>query len=1069
MISLQSIGEWSNPSDEERARQLRLLKRRRRALPGSQNNVLDTSAETERETPRRIPNFPRPPDNTTVFSRPLQRRSEDDFISNPSEEEDSNHGYSRRGSTSLSVDTYHRHMPSAPHSAHDPSHAHSRRPSEILSPTGTATHSHNPSASISAATRLNPHAKPFVFGAPAPLAPGSAPLFGMGHSRLPSLGKPLNVEAKEFRPGGFTFRVPMPGSAGATNIGTAPPGPMPVPAPGFPIPNLAVPPEVSANVSRSGAAGHRPLPLPPVSAPLLAYEGHSPFATQGREKRRRESFSDSEDEQAEEEEQEHEGNTSMASFKFPSPQKPVQPSTQAEAFTFPAIKGEKSHVGSDTLLAQAGNSTRHDVDEEDEEDEKELFILPSTSTTTKVKRAPIPLDFKHPVSSNTVPAGVFKALATGSQLNSADERTRRTVRSRLSTHDPFDHAQIGHSSRPSLDDSNVPGISLTHKVSRNRTRMVTDPGSRQLSVDPEDVFGSDAARGGHVRRRSSLPENIGRDTGSDMSEESIRLPAQELVTRIEMQHVESSLEKLLDEKLANLNQEGASLSAETEEMIAEVVQMFRSQLQDSAAKSFEDSQMDARGELDFELIKDIVIQGHRESLDVVRRELADLIPRISHARALSPAGVPQDVHQLEIHGVRIMDAISELNARVANMRVPQADNDLLLNDLMSALSPILNSLHHEAIDYDVVTQQLAQAVKPHISQLIDLASDKRETAELIVNKLTPLLPALRSPSPQLDTDALVRQLTNEVRRAIGPLDAFEIKEQVADLVVERLDSRLTVRDNSFNVKVTDNVGQLLQPMETVRSSLATLAEEQQTLVSQQSDLSSTQRQVADAVAELPRTVLSAIENLKLVEAPAPQPDENILQIKTTVNELIQNLQSLSEQSSVLSTSQKEILRNLSVLPDSFTNATNVLQAAHAEFVLTRDAYKRELDDLRKSNTDAQVQLAKARGAHGQVRVEKDMLSDKLSVVEADRDRLREQVKELNEAAAKKAFESPTAESRAVELQDGLHKALARLQASDVTAQANQERIAELEKLNRDLVSEKQVLKSRVSVFLACEE
>ena len=55
--------------------------------------------------------------------------------------------------------------------------------------------------------------------------------------------------------------------------------------------------------------------------------------------------------------------------------------------------------------------------------EKELPIPPSM----KARRAPIPLDFKHPVSTNTVPAGLFKALA-----NADDERTRRSVRSRLS-------------------------------------------------------------------------------------------------------------------------------------------------------------------------------------------------------------------------------------------------------------------------------------------------------------------------------------------------------------------------------------------------------------------------------------------------------------------------------------------------------------------------------------------------------------------------------------------------------------------------------------------------------------
>ncbi|KAH9021894.1 hypothetical protein EDB85DRAFT_2278301 [Lactarius pseudohatsudake] len=31
----------------------------------------------------------------------------------------------------------------------------------------------------------------------------------------------------------------------------------------------------------------------------------------------------------------------------------------------------------------------------------------------KARRAPIPLDFKHPISTNTVPVGLFKGLANG--------------------------------------------------------------------------------------------------------------------------------------------------------------------------------------------------------------------------------------------------------------------------------------------------------------------------------------------------------------------------------------------------------------------------------------------------------------------------------------------------------------------------------------------------------------------------------------------------------------------------------------------------------------------------------
>jgi len=107
-------------------------------------------------------------------------------------------------------------------------------------------------------------------------------------------------------------------------------------------------------------------------------------------------------------------------------------------------------------------------------------------------------------------------------------------------------------------------------------------------------------------------------------------------------------------------------------------------------------------------------------------------------------------------------------------------------------------------------------------------------------------------------------------------------------------------------------------------------------------------------------------------------------------------------------------------------------------------------------------LAKARGAHGQVRVEKDNLVEKAQTLEAERDRYRSQMEEVQatvQAAASSAFES-----RNVELEGALSQALARLKASDVAAQTNQERIAELEKSNHEHTLKNQKLKSKVDAL-----
>ncbi|KAH9163238.1 hypothetical protein EDB89DRAFT_575107 [Lactarius sanguifluus] len=89
----------------------------------------------------------------------------------------------------------------------------------------------------------------------------------------------------------------------------------------------------------------------------------------------------------------------------------------------------------------------------------------------KVCRAPTPLEFKHPISTNT--AGLFKALANSNRSSKGlsnnasiageveDRRTRRAVRSQLGSCEIFEHA-----SRPSLDDLHV----LTHG------KLITDPG-----------------------------------------------------------------------------------------------------------------------------------------------------------------------------------------------------------------------------------------------------------------------------------------------------------------------------------------------------------------------------------------------------------------------------------------------------------------------------------------------------------------------------------------------------------------------------------------------------------------
>ncbi|KAF7340186.1 hypothetical protein MVEN_01937200 [Mycena venus] len=1035
----ESIGEYSNPSDEERARQQRVERRMQRRLD---------------DQPRRVPNFPRPPDNTVIVPRP----HEDDMISNPSEEEalrrgeylgvDPNNYYSASPSGGS------RPLPALPHSratsgnftTHDPAQAHSRLPSDNFNfPQPQLAQQPLPRRDS-----LNPHAKPFVFGAPVeqfvfgassvaspnpwsthrPQTPPKAPL--ITHSRLPSIGTALNPAAAEFRPTGFNPAAAEFKPSGFTF--RPPPG---VPQMAFPEPEPAQPTAES-----------------------------TPYKTQGREKRQRRSLSDASNEEGD----------SMSSFRFPpnvdSPQsirRAAPASTahsslnpSAEPFTFAGFGGARDTVpllpslmplspgaeeapNNDESVGTAKPDVKPDAAADEGERE---FVLP----VGRPKRAPIPLDFSHSSSpstqldfrsSNTVPAGLFKAMVSG-----GDERTRRTVRSRLSSREIFDHSQ-----RPSLDDLNVPPISVSRKISR--ARLVTDPGNRPVSP-ADDIFSSSVRRPPCCARTETVLFAAGRDAGADKFVGVGR-------------GYEQRLEALLDEKLDEIRRDvvrtKGSLSPSAEAMIAEVVQLFRSQLQNSVARSSEDSRVDARGELDFELIKDVVQQGHAEARAVLKRELADIGMRMAQGQmpidsAESMAPLLRELNSRTVEAV--VEAIQELSVRLEaiSAAAPARERDSTVDALMSALAPVLDSLHPEAVDYDYLTEKLAHAVKPHISQLIDLTSDKRETAGLIVEQLTPLLPS--SKANKVDTDAIALQLCAEVRRAIAPIDAFEIKEQVADLVVERLDSRLAVRDRAFNPetmagKVADGVANLFGAYESSNDALT--------------DLASTHKQVVDLMGDLPPRLVAAIEALNAAQTQVPrtngvvahdsEPSEHILRIKSVVEDVAGEQKTLSAHSRELLSLHKEALEQLTVLPESLAAATNILHGAHAEFALTRDANKREMDELRRNNTEYQVQMAKARGAHGQVRVEKEVIAEKLSIVEADRDRLRLQLKELQASTSSNAVDLSAVEARNKELEDALAKALARLQASDVTHQTSQERVLELEKVNRELTSEKQTLKAKV--------
>ena len=1050
----ESIGEWSNPSDEERARQDRVQRRNARRT------------RREIDAARNLPKFPQPPTNTMVFGHAAP---DDDMISNPSEEEQlraQRHvGYlgvelgeygTRPSSSSSSARG--RPLPQPPHSrdpsgqlsvsGHDPALAHSRRPSNPFGHGGTQA----PSQSSIGAPSLNPNAKPFVFGvssqlpswatsakaaSPPPPAPQRS-TFNFGHSRVPSFGKPLNATAQEFKPSGFTFKPP----------------------PAAPHKSFVPPPD------------NRPLPAPPV--------GDSPArAVQGREKRQRRVESIDEDD--------NDGKSNMSSFRFPSapgdspssirrstpsPPKVIgarrQSSLNADAqpFTFPSFSSNLPKHPPTSLpfaLVPAEFGSENDAspqvstpkNEHGELSTHELPIPPSS----KPRRAPIPLDFKQ--HSSTVPAGLFKAHANG------DERTRRTVRSRLGSREIFDHVH-----RPSLDDLAVPSIS--RKISR--AQLLTEPQS------PEDRELVDNVFTPAVQRRSSLPDGTQHSfLSSPVSGFSI--PSGNLTTRFETQHLERNLSDLLDDRFNKLREEllhvrgNPSMDARVHEMLS----LVKAQLEKDNSRIFYEGRSDARGEPHIGTIQDAIQTGHAESGAQTQRELGAIIQRLEHyARLSDPSELLQNIERSNTQMLNtVVTTLNQMAAHNHNDRgLTDAERESFIHELVLVLSPMVANRRQDSVDYDALTFQLSQAVKPHISQLIDLASDKRETAALIVDAIIPRLPVPHT-APVLETEAIAAQLTSEIRKVIAPVDAHEIKEQVADLVVERLDSRLAVRDKAFNVdslsgKVIEGITHSLEPIRQVANIVDTLVNGQKSLSCRSDELATTQNLLLTILSEMPAKINNIPQAIDAVKAELLEQSRSnhtaasssvaLSQIQSIVDVVAGEQKGLSAQTNDILALQHDVIGRLNTLPDALIAATSVLQNAHAEFASSRDASRNDLDEIKRlksQNSDIQVQLAKARGAHGQVRVEKENLAEKVAIIEKECDRYRTQAEELQASVREQATSSASIQARNTELEEALSKALERLRASDVAAQTNEERIVELEKAARSRDMDTQNFKSKV--------
>jgi len=994
---------------------------------------------TLQDVPRKLPNFPRPPPTAYI---PLSDQREDDVLSNPSDEEKilEESVYPQlppSGSTG-----YGRPLPPLPHSRatsaqlsyYDPAVAHSRTASEqvIPYPPPPAEMAPQLSAGLKPAS-LNPFAKPFVFGTKntSTLPSLQQPTTALTPAERPQSvsNKPLNAAASEFKPN-FTFQPP-------------------VAAPHLSFNSLS-PEPINAG---------RPLPTPPAVHDANGRE------QQGREKRQRRSSGSDDDE---------EGINNMSSFKFPptssgdfgkgnhwsAPPTPAAFDVERRASV---SAPPPQHFTVSGFVSDVPLHDSPDTDNMESKEQQPSYGNRALPVPPRQKRAPLPLDFTHPISKNTVPAGLFKALASG------EADTSRRVRSRLPSHDAFDL------SPPSLDDNHMPTIS--QKISR--PRLVTDPVN---SANRDEPLGSSTPPPNR-RRRSSLPASHGA-THSSLSD--FLGPSLGTLGHTDFQQFEQRMDSLLDDKLDDLRRElmqqqnSSSLNETTETMLAEIISL-RGQLQESASRTLE-----SKKDFNYQWLQGVVQQASHETRSSLQRDLSEIMRRVE-AQSHNSQDLQKELTPF-INEVtsRTMKTIVSISQQYASRLESLADPESIVNEILNALTPHFTAIHPATIDYDALTSQLSQAVKPNISQLIDLASDKRETAGLILEQLLPALQALTPVTPEIDTDNLTEKVVAEVKKAVKQLDAHEIKEQVSDLVVERLDARLANQHRErmegvvekIQESIVNGLGLMPGDISSILGKLATIHRDGSELNPE--DLVSLRHDVVNTIADLPPKLGAVTESLNaaLVDIKLQRETQSewgdiagkVDRTERILHSLSNTQKTLSSQNIEILSTQKDAIAQVSALSSGLEVATKALKASQEELVSRIQLSLKESEDYRKlsaANSELQAQLAEACSSHGKARLEKDALSERFKGVEDERDSLRAELEKLTSLFSIKSSESAAA--RNAELEEAQTQALARQQATDASIQALEARIAKYEKEASQFSGAKESLQAKVCLKSTCSQ
>lgn len=283
--------------------------------------------------------------------------------------------------------------------------------------------------------------------------------------------------------------------------------------------------------------------------------------------------------------------------------------------------------------------------------------------------------------------------------------------------------------------------------------------------------------------------------------------------------------------------------------------------------------------------------------------------------------------------------------------------------------------------------------------MIDLASDKRETAGLIVEQLMPLLPAIVGAHSH--PEGLHTQLLLDIQRGMTPIDTHDIKEQVADLVVERLNSRLSLREQNYaSETVAENFSQRLLPLlepslanlrDSIREELAKF----DALISGEGQsVKTTGADILHATAQNNRCLQTIGDSVNAVSKSHDDLRDTLRRVHTSTNDILSSVQSSGTHVERLVALHQDMLDRLMSLPDTFIAATSILQNVQNEITRTNGLTETGVAEQKAIAADLQTQLTQLQQANKELQLEKATQQGKLSLFEIDCGGHKERVAEL---------------------------------------------------------------------------